>query len=305
MPRLVALVSVVSALVGLANAHMRVGGPYPWGGANMAALENPLNSGTPNWFCHGQKQPAKPLVLNITAGGTTTLPVTCGEAAANPAMAPQICANDPVAAHGGGGCALSIARPGPGGVTINDFVMFSSSADCPHTNFAPNINFPIPANLPACDDCVCSWTWIPTPGASGDEMYMNCFNCRIISQVQGLITNGTMLKDHLFAVPGVQTKGPRPIYRNVLPKGVIPFAVTGSALAAVNGTNATTVASVSSVRVIPTASAKVAAPTVVPVDAPMPTIAGTPATSNSNTGAQVVAGAGAAVLAALSALVAY
>ncbi|TPX59851.1 hypothetical protein SpCBS45565_g07651 [Spizellomyces sp. 'palustris'] len=205
----------------VANAHMMISLPTVWGGLK-SDLENPLNAGTKNYFCHGEKSGKG--VTTIQAGSSLSVPVVCGEAATNPSKAPSICADDPNAFHNGGGCGLSIAYTNKPG--INDFTMFSVNANCP--NKGNPVSFQVPANLPACDNCVCSWTWIPDPSASADEFYMNCFNCKIVSQTTGTLTGGTKLKDHMWAVPGFGTPTEeRPLYKKVLPNGALKLQVGG------------------------------------------------------------------------------
>ncbi|KAI9094988.1 hypothetical protein DFS34DRAFT_628035 [Phlyctochytrium arcticum] len=218
---MIASAALLALLPLAANAHMMLSDPSVWGG-RKADLENPLTGN--NFFCHRESRNGNKNVMNIKAGSTLNLPITCGEAASNPDNAASICADDPNQFHNGGGCGLSIAyKTGAG---INDFTMFSVAANCPDKG--KRVNFQVPANLPACEECTCAWTWIPDPSASADEFYMNCFTCKIEGN-QGTITGGTKLSDHLWAVNGVPARGERPLYKKVLPNGAQEVQVNGKA----------------------------------------------------------------------------
>lgn len=112
---------------------------------------------------------------------------------------------------------------------MEDFIMFSENDDCPNINSdSPFIGFTVPNNLPACDDCTCAWTWIPDPSASGDEMYMNCFKCKIVSGQTGTVTGGQKLRDNIFEIRGApQANGERPLYKNKFQTGPIKVEVNG------------------------------------------------------------------------------
>ncbi|TPX65134.1 hypothetical protein SpCBS45565_g05382 [Spizellomyces sp. 'palustris'] len=235
------------------SAHLMISSPAVWGGQSDA-LENPLQPGNENWFCHGQSRETAKGQVEVKAGGSVNFPVLCGAAATNPGDAANICGSDPNSWHNGGGCALSIAYK-KDGVKPNDFVMFSSNHDCPTRNFG-SVDFKVPANLPACDDCVCSWTWIPQ--TAGDEMYMNCFNCKVLSDTNGTVTGGTYLKDHYFSVPGYESKGgARPLYKDVLPNGELKIDVATSPTSAnLQSNTTTTVATVATSSTVPVATAE-------------------------------------------------
>ncbi|KAI8922255.1 hypothetical protein DFJ77DRAFT_17176 [Powellomyces hirtus] len=216
------------ALLPLASAHMMISNPAVWGYQDDS-LENPLTSGSNNWFCHGKKksdaQAGSQVTLN--AGGKVSIPVVCGEANKNGKAdggANDIC-TDAADFHMGGGCGLSIAYKS-NDPKMNDFVLFSQTSNCP--NKANSVSWDIPANLPACDDCVCSWTWVPNPESSASEMYMNCFNCKVISNTKGSISGGIKLSDHMWAVPGFPDGGEADrMYRNRLPNGALKVEVGG------------------------------------------------------------------------------
>ncbi|KAI9011062.1 hypothetical protein BC832DRAFT_320931 [Gaertneriomyces semiglobifer] len=221
-----AILLIVSASA--TNAHMMLNHPTVWGISQP--LENPLTERSSNFFCHGQSKSAGKGKLALEAGKTVSLPVTCGEAVNNRGNAYNICKNDMAAVHNGGGCALSIAQKS-NGASVYDFVVMSANHDCPKNNFG-SVDFKMPANLPACDDCVCSWTWIPDQAAN--EMYMNCFSCSVKSNTRGSLplkrAQNTLLKDHLFAVPGFPARGGnRPLYKRVLPNGALKLTVQASA----------------------------------------------------------------------------
>ncbi|KAJ3022618.1 hypothetical protein HKX48_005680, partial [Thoreauomyces humboldtii] len=221
--------TVLAAMPLIAQAHMMISDPSVWGHSDDN-LETPLNRDTPNWFCHGKKKSDAAGQFAITAGKPMNLNVVCGEANSNPSRAASIC-TDTSAFHGGGGCGLSIAYKGDN-PSINDFTMFSMNANCPTLNVDHSVSFNVPDNLPECDDCICSWTWIPNPDDSNSEMYMDCFNCKVLSQHKGAITGGIQLKDHLWAVPGQPTDNGdgsnRPMYKKVLPNGALPITVNGA-----------------------------------------------------------------------------
>ncbi|KAI9089656.1 hypothetical protein DFS34DRAFT_639019 [Phlyctochytrium arcticum] len=212
------------ALAPAVSAHMRIVTPGVWG-KNEASLEQPLTEGSKNFLCSGRKRENSEGVTTINAGGQTKMPVVCGEAAGKPSDAANICAADPSAVHDGGGCALSITYK-KDGFNEKDFTIFTANGACPTKKFE-TITFNVPNNLPACDDCVCAWTWIPQ--AAGAEMYMNCFNCKIVSQTNGTISKGEPLDKHLWALPGYPAKGNRPIYKNTLPNGALELQVSGAA----------------------------------------------------------------------------
>jgi hypothetical protein len=201
------------------SSHMLLSLPSTWG--LSLPLENPLNSGTRNWFCAGKTRDTNSRTT-INAGSSITVPIVCGEAIDDPTNGAQICSNDPNAYHGGGGCALSVAfKSDP---SIEDFYMFSIAENCPASNRAM-ITFQTPANMPS-GDAVCAWTWIPDPSASADEMYMNCFNCRINGDGTGSIVSGTKLEDHLWGVPGSSTGNDRGLYKDVFQNGALPLQVS-------------------------------------------------------------------------------
>lgn len=59
-------------------------------------------------------------------------------------------------------------------------------------------------------------------------MYMNCFDCRVVSNTNGTLTGPLMLKDHYWAVPGYGGKGNRPLYKDALPNGPVNLTVTAA-----------------------------------------------------------------------------
>ncbi|KAJ3151165.1 hypothetical protein HDU86_006155 [Geranomyces michiganensis] len=213
-----------------ANAHMMIHTPGTWGAADDN-LETPLNRDTNRWFCHGKKlSDSLGGATTITAGSKFTLPLMCGEANGQGRgnrykKAPEIC-TDTSAWHGGGGCALSIIyKKSPSSKDINDFVTFTTNADCPNKAFP--VTFDIPANLPAGEATV-AWTWVPNPDHSLSEMYMNCFTANIKSNVKGTITGGIKLKPHLWAVPGARDGDDKArMYKNSLPHGALKLEVNG------------------------------------------------------------------------------
>ncbi|KAI8913139.1 hypothetical protein DFJ77DRAFT_69108 [Powellomyces hirtus] len=212
---LLALVAINASFV---QSHMMVSHPAVWGGQDYS-LENPLNMGSKNWMCAGRKPSDGKGAISFNSGGRLGLPIVCGAAAKNPGKGKEICQNDPSAFHKGGGCLLSIAykaNPKP-----EDFVVISSVHDCPNGDYG-TINFNMP-ELPACDDCVCAWNWISKEAT--DEMYMNCFDCKILGGKNGTITGGTHLSDHYYAVPGYPAKGRRPLYENTVPNGAVPVGI--------------------------------------------------------------------------------
>ena len=207
------------------GAHMIISLPSTWG--LSSDLETPLTNDVQDWFCHGQSRDTN-VITTITAGSTFSAPIVCGEAYEDPENGAEICTNDSDGTndyHSGGGCALSIAYTSS--PDIEDFVMFSVNHDCPSPNQAI-IDFEVPDNLPS-GSATCSWTWIPPSSASQDEMYMNCFNCKIVGNT-GVITSGEMLKDHLHAVPlaGVSNSGDRGLYEDVFSEGALEIVVDGS-----------------------------------------------------------------------------
>ncbi|KAH7096963.1 hypothetical protein BKA62DRAFT_717982 [Auriculariales sp. MPI-PUGE-AT-0066] len=48
----------------------------------------------------------------------------------------------------------------------------------PNSPWHREVEYEIPADLPACDDCICAWSWVP--GGCGEaNMYMNAIRCRV------------------------------------------------------------------------------------------------------------------------------
>ncbi|KAI8589304.1 hypothetical protein BDZ88DRAFT_418403 [Geranomyces variabilis] len=225
----------LGALAAGAHAHMMIHTPGTWGAADDN-LETPLNRDTGDWFCHGKKlSDSLGGATTITAGGQFTLPLMCGEANGQGVgnrykRAPEIC-TDTTAWHGGGGCGLSIIyKKSPSKNDINNFVMFTTNADCPNKAFP--VTFDIPANLPAGEATV-AWTWVPNPNNALSEMYMNCFTAEIKSNTKGSITGGIKLNDHLWAVNGhPDGSSASRMYKNSLPHGALPIQVSGGGGAA-------------------------------------------------------------------------
>lgn len=207
------------------QAHMLISLPSTWG--LSGDLEVPLSNSDSDWFCHGQTKDTN-VVTTLNAGTSISVPIVCGEAIDDPTNGGSICSDDTAAYHGGGGCALSISyNLSP---DITDFTMFSVNVDCPKEGQAM-IPFEIPDNLPT-GNAVCAWTWIPDKGYSAEEMYMNCFNCRVAGGSSGSLTGGTDLVDHLWAVPypgvGNTENGDRGNYRDVFEDGALSIQVSGS-----------------------------------------------------------------------------
>lgn len=239
---LISVFVILSLCCHHAIGHMVIALPSVWG--LTSDLENPLNSGTSNWFCHGRSRDTTS-VTTLNAGQSISVPIVCGEAIDNPSQGGSTCSNDVAAYHNGGGCALSIAyKSNP--TSVGDFTMFTVNHDCPKVGQAM-INFAIPANLPN-GDAVCSWTWIPDPSMSADEMYMNCFNCRVVSGSSGSLIGGTPLSQHIFAVNGAPASSGRPMYRSVLPNGALALQVNGGQTQG-NSTSTTIINSVRSTTV--------------------------------------------------------
>lgn len=248
------LVTLFALSLGQVNSHLLISLPSTWG--LSTSLENPLNAGSTNWFCHGQRKDTS-AVTTLNAGSSISVPIVCGEAIGNPQNGGSSCSNDPNAYHGGGGCGLSIAyKTSP---TIDDFVMFTVNHDCPKLGQAM-ISFQIPPNLPS-GDAVCSWTWIPDPRASANEMYMNCFNCRVQGGSSGNITSGILLKNHLWAVPGVGSSGSRPLYKNVLPNGALALQVSSGPTSSSTVTSSTVTSSSDSTSATTTTTTTSSTPT--------------------------------------------
>ncbi|KAJ3057173.1 hypothetical protein HK097_011178 [Rhizophlyctis rosea] len=202
----------------LVSAHMRIGLPSTWGG-NDWSLETPLNSGTSNWFCAGRgRSNAAPTELK--AGGTLSVPVICGEASDQPDNGVSICSGDTAAFHKGGGCGIAISYKDP--KVIGDFHLISVNHNCPDRG--ARVNFELPSNLPN-GDAVCSWTWVPNPEGSADEMYMNCFNCKVTGGTSGTITKAAT--PLYWGVPGAPGGYNRPQYNKNFPNGRQHIEVSG------------------------------------------------------------------------------
>lgn len=165
------------------------------------------------WWFHGLTGATPNDIMELPAGGSVTLEISCNKAFTSYGVVPSEIESvnglpcninmgsdgkahygDPnVAASNGplhtaslataAGCGLSIAyKSDITQVGTEDLVVFSTNASCPWTR---DIVFEIPADMPPCPNgkCICAWNW--SHGAQhgegyGGEVYMVGFDCNII-----------------------------------------------------------------------------------------------------------------------------
>ncbi|KXN89494.1 hypothetical protein AN958_05656, partial [Leucoagaricus sp. SymC.cos] len=77
------------------------------------------------------------------------------------------------------GCALAVAyKSNVDDVKPEDFTIFSVNQTCVWTRFT---DFQVPKRMPECPDegCICSFFWVHSAKAGGEENYMNGFRCKV------------------------------------------------------------------------------------------------------------------------------
>ncbi|EKM80475.1 hypothetical protein AGABI1DRAFT_128149 [Agaricus bisporus var. burnettii JB137-S8] len=190
----------------LVSAHSALWHPSMWG-FNVTdktfPYDNrpvaPLRNKTFNewWFHNHLAHPPNPGdFFELPAGGQATAEIACTKDATsfwniapdggrNVQQGDNVCPNSPTLTyHTNGiddleGCALAIAyKSNVEDVKPEDFTIFSVNHTCVWTRFT---DFQVPTKMPECPDggCICSFFWIHSPDAGGEENYMNGFRCKI------------------------------------------------------------------------------------------------------------------------------
>ncbi|EJU04797.1 hypothetical protein DACRYDRAFT_63002 [Dacryopinax primogenitus] len=81
------------------------------------------------------------------------------------------------------GCAFGIAyKSDIYSVTPNDITIFTVNYTCPwyRTQW-----FEVPADLPPCDDCICTFNWIHSPDSGSQQIYQNGYKCKVLNDGPG------------------------------------------------------------------------------------------------------------------------
>ncbi|KZO90689.1 hypothetical protein CALVIDRAFT_542443 [Calocera viscosa TUFC12733] len=83
------------------------------------------------------------------------------------------------------GCAFGIAyKSDINNVTQSDITIFTANYTCP---WYRNQWFDVPADLPPCDDCICTFNWIhgEDPGSGAQQIYQNGYKCKVLNDGPG------------------------------------------------------------------------------------------------------------------------
>ena len=132
--------------------------------------------------------PADGQFFDLPAGGVAKAEVACSKHYTTFGGANDVpetaCPNDFNSLHEASadktkGCAIAIAyKSDVRSIQPEDFVVISSNHQCP---WKRDVEFEIPAGLPACPEggCHCMWGWIHGQERGGDEMYMTGFKCKV------------------------------------------------------------------------------------------------------------------------------
>ncbi|KAJ3177380.1 hypothetical protein HDU85_005925 [Gaertneriomyces sp. JEL0708] len=151
---------------------------YKIGDAN---IENPINDFADRYKCRGfsDDEYFKVEPAELVAGDKFERDVICSESEDK-----LTCfRNDYKAYHydpNGSGCALSIRRRG----SDDEFKIFSIDDQCPGEpggHHDGKASFEVPKWLPECDECMCSWSWLPGTKGAAHEMYQTCFPCKVVN----------------------------------------------------------------------------------------------------------------------------
>jgi hypothetical protein len=146
---------VALALLGVANAHMKMSSPVPF---NVANLDNsPLKADGSDFPC--KTSPNNPSSYSISA--MNKIPVN----------EPVLLSFEGSAVHGGGTCELSISMDKePTANSVFKVIQVFQGA-CP-TATGGGLTFNIPKEFPNAERATLAWTWFNQIG--NREMYMNC-----------------------------------------------------------------------------------------------------------------------------------
>ncbi|EJU02917.1 hypothetical protein DACRYDRAFT_78824 [Dacryopinax primogenitus] len=81
------------------------------------------------------------------------------------------------------GCGFGIAyKSDVSTVGPEDITIFSVNYTCPWYRYQW---FDVPADLPPCDDCICTFNWIHSPDDGSMQMYQNGYKCKVINSMPG------------------------------------------------------------------------------------------------------------------------
>lgn len=174
--------------------------PYPFDNRPVSPLKG--RSFREWWFHDHLAHPPNPGdFFELPAGKAATAEIACNKGATSYFASSEggdirdgnnVCPNSPsLAYHTNGiddleGCALAIAyKANVDEVTPEDFTIFSVNQTCVWTRFT---DFQVPERMPSCPDggCICSFFWIHSPKAGGEENYMNGFRCNVTGSVSSV-----------------------------------------------------------------------------------------------------------------------
>ncbi|KZO90691.1 hypothetical protein CALVIDRAFT_542445 [Calocera viscosa TUFC12733] len=81
------------------------------------------------------------------------------------------------------GCGFGIAyKSDINNVTEADITIFTVNYTCPWYRYQW---FDVPAGLPPCDDCICTFNWIHSPDDGSMQMYQNGYKCKVTNDGPG------------------------------------------------------------------------------------------------------------------------
>ncbi|KZT57664.1 hypothetical protein CALCODRAFT_482994 [Calocera cornea HHB12733] len=81
------------------------------------------------------------------------------------------------------GCGFGIAyKSDINSVTQDDITIFTVNYTCPWYRYQW---FDVPADLPPCDDCICTFNWIHSPDDGSMQMYQNGYKCKVTNDGPG------------------------------------------------------------------------------------------------------------------------
>jgi hypothetical protein len=153
------------------------------------------------WWFHGyiNKPPAPGKMMSLPAGGTYHGQVACNKALTSYGVEPAkqleeyACgtigplhttdtwgAPNPTNVKG---CGLAIVYESDvTKIKPEDFAVISTNYECP---WKKNVDFEIPADLPACPEggCHCMWGWVHSELSGSEQMYMLGYRCNVTGAV--------------------------------------------------------------------------------------------------------------------------
>lgn len=191
-----------AVLLQTVSAHIALWHPSMFGwesDINQVDPVTPLADSTfDQWWFHGYKSkpPAAGKIMELPAGGTFKGEVACNKAQTTWVYPDESVLSEWACNSGSGpmhttdaygsenptnvmGCGLSIAYTSDeNSVQPEDFAVISTDYNCP---WKRRVDFPIPADLPACPEggCLCSWGWIHSPMSGSEQMYHLVYRCNV------------------------------------------------------------------------------------------------------------------------------